>query len=146
RNALAVFVAATSHGIPANDAAAALAAFSGVRRRAEVVGEANGITVIDDFAHHPTAVETTLRGLAARFRGRRLVGVLEPRSLTSGRQSRAGGWVRALGVADLAVIAPVFHFERLGAEALDAPRVAEEIRERGGQAIAVPQGGNTLAT
>jgi UDP-N-acetylmuramate: L-alanyl-gamma-D-glutamyl-meso-diaminopimelate ligase len=146
RNALAVFLAATSHGIPANDAAAALAAFSGVRRRAEVVGEANGITVIDDFAHHPTAVETTLRGLAARFRGRRLVGVLEPRSLTSGRQSLADDWVRALAVADLAVIAPVFHFERLGAEALDAPRVAAEIRERGGQAIAVPQGGDTLAT
>ena len=67
-----------------------LASFSGVARRQEVVGEFGGVTVIDDFAHHPTAVAGTLAAMTARYPGRRLWVVFEPRSNTSRRHAPIG--------------------------------------------------------
>jgi UDP-N-acetylmuramate: L-alanyl-gamma-D-glutamyl-meso-diaminopimelate ligase len=81
-NALAAIGAARHAGVAPPQAAEALRAFRGVKRRMEVRGVINGITVYDDFAHHPTAIETTLRGLRARVGGARILAVLEPRSNT----------------------------------------------------------------
>ena len=81
-NALAAIGAAQHVGVPPERAAQALNSFLGVKRRMEVRGEAFGVTVYDDFAHHPTAIETTLKGLRARVGAARIIAVLEPRSNT----------------------------------------------------------------
>jgi UDP-N-acetylmuramate: L-alanyl-gamma-D-glutamyl-meso-diaminopimelate ligase len=81
-NALAAIAAANHIGIDPEQAARALAAFRGVKRRMEVRGVVAGVTVYDDFAHHPTAIATTLEGLRGRFPAARIVAVLEPRSNT----------------------------------------------------------------
>ncbi len=84
-NALATIAAARAAGVEPAQAIAALGAFSGVRRRMEVRGEARGVTVYDDFAHHPTAILTTLEGLRAKVGAARILAVLEPRSNTMKR-------------------------------------------------------------
>ena len=81
-NALAAIAAAAHVGVDAARSAQALGLFSGVKRRMEVRGVIDGVTVYDDFAHHPTAIETTLRGLRARVGDARIVAVVEPRSNT----------------------------------------------------------------
>jgi UDP-N-acetylmuramate: L-alanyl-gamma-D-glutamyl-meso-diaminopimelate ligase len=81
-NALAAVAAARHAGIPPAQAIAALGSFSGVKRRMEMRGQARGVTVYDDFAHHPTAIRATLDGLRRRVDGERIVAVLEPRSNT----------------------------------------------------------------
>jgi UDP-N-acetylmuramate: L-alanyl-gamma-D-glutamyl-meso-diaminopimelate ligase len=81
-NALAAIAAAASAGVPPPRAARALAGFHGVKRRMEIRGVVDGVTVYDDFAHHPTAIETTLGGLRARVGAARIVAVVEPRSNT----------------------------------------------------------------
>ncbi len=81
-NALAAIAAARHAGVPPARAAQALNAFQGVKRRMEVRGVVGQVTVYDDFAHHPTAIDTTLRGLRARVAGARIIAVLEPRSNT----------------------------------------------------------------
>ncbi len=108
RNALGVLLVAREVGIGWEDAAAALAEFRGVRRRQEVVGTVGGVTVIDDFAHHPTAVAGTLAALRERYPGRRLRAVFEPRSNTSRRRVFQDEFVAALAAADEAVLAAVF--------------------------------------
>ena len=108
RNALGVLLIAVETGIAWEEGAAALAEFRGVRRRQEVVGEARGVTVIDDFAHHPTAVAGTLAALRLRYPGRRLRAVFEPRSNTSRRRVFQDEFVTALAAADEAVLAAVF--------------------------------------
>jgi UDP-N-acetylmuramate: L-alanyl-gamma-D-glutamyl-meso-diaminopimelate ligase len=81
-NALAAIAAARHAGVPVGQSIAALGAFTGVKRRLEVRGEVNGVTVYDDFAHHPTAIASTLAGLKKQAGGGRLLAVLEPRSNT----------------------------------------------------------------
>ncbi len=81
-NALAAIAAARHMGVAPERAAQALGGFLGVKRRMEIRGSVDQVTVYDDFAHHPTAIETTLRGLRARVAGARIVAVLEPRSNT----------------------------------------------------------------
>jgi UDP-N-acetylmuramate: L-alanyl-gamma-D-glutamyl-meso-diaminopimelate ligase len=81
-NALAAIGAARHAGVPVTSAIAALAEFKGVKRRMELRGEVRGISVYDDFAHHPTAIATTLDGLRRKVGNRRIVAVLEPRSAT----------------------------------------------------------------
>jgi UDP-N-acetylmuramate: L-alanyl-gamma-D-glutamyl-meso-diaminopimelate ligase len=81
-NALAVIAAAQHVGVRPSDAIEAIGLFPGIRRRLEVRGEVAGVTVIDDFAHHPTAVATTIAGLRARVGQQRILAVLEPRSNT----------------------------------------------------------------
>ncbi len=81
-NALGAIVAARHAGVAPGEAMASLGRFAGVRRRLEVRGEVNGITVLDDFAHHPTAIAATIDGLRRRVGGARIIAVLEPRSNT----------------------------------------------------------------
>jgi UDP-N-acetylmuramate: L-alanyl-gamma-D-glutamyl-meso-diaminopimelate ligase len=84
-NALAALAAARHAGVEPGQGIAALSAFTGVRRRMQVRGEAAGVTVYDDFAHHPTAIRTTLEGLRRRVGKARILAVLEPRSNTMKR-------------------------------------------------------------
>lgn len=81
-NALAVIAAARHAGVDIQTACEALSAFKNVKRRMEIKGTVNGITVYDDFAHHPTAIETTIEGLRQRVGNARILAVLEPRSNT----------------------------------------------------------------
>jgi UDP-N-acetylmuramate: L-alanyl-gamma-D-glutamyl-meso-diaminopimelate ligase len=99
-NALAAIAAAAHAGVTAERAAAALSVFRGVKRRMEVRGIVGGVTVYDDFAHHPTAIETTLKGLRARVGGQRIVAVLEPRSNTMKLGVHRDDLAPSLAVAD----------------------------------------------
>lgn len=136
-NALAVWAAARHDGLDATDLATALGEFRGVRRRMEEIGTVAGVTVIDDFAHHPTAIGETARGLRERDPSRRLVIVFEPRSLTAGRAFLHGDYVEALSHADVVVLAPIFHAARLApAERLDVDRLIGDLADRGVEAVA----------
>ncbi len=85
-NATAAAALAAAYGIPKEVIAAALKTFKSVKRRLEVKAQVNGITIIDDFAHHPTAIAGTLKALRARYAGARLWAILEPRSNTLRRR------------------------------------------------------------
>jgi UDP-N-acetylmuramate: L-alanyl-gamma-D-glutamyl-meso-diaminopimelate ligase len=108
RNALGVLLLAVEAGVGWEEAAAALADFRGVRRRHEVVCSIDGVTVVDDFAHHPTAVAGTLAALRLRYPGRRLRAVFEPRSNTTRRRVFEREFADAFATADEAVLAQVF--------------------------------------
>ncbi len=139
-NALAALAVGEAFGLSPEALASALARFRGVRRRLEVKGTAAGVTVVDDFAHHPTAVETTLAGARRRWPGRRLWAAFEPRSLTAGRAEFADRYERALSVADGVALAVPHHAARLsrpGAPgALDAAAVAGRLAASGREAFA----------
>ncbi len=131
-NALGVWIAARRDGFSAAAVSAALGSFHGVKRRQEEVGEGGGVLVVDDFAHHPTAVGKTLAGLRQRYPGRRLVALFEPRSLTAGRSFLFDAYVDAFAVADRLHLAPTFHAGRLSdEERLDLPALAERLAGRG---------------
>ena len=100
-NALAAIAAARHAGVPAKVAIDALSRFQGVKRRMEVRGTVNGITIYDDFAHHPTAFETTIAGLRRRVRKARIVAVFEPRSNTMKLGTMQGLLAKSLDGADL---------------------------------------------
>jgi UDP-N-acetylmuramate: L-alanyl-gamma-D-glutamyl-meso-diaminopimelate ligase len=101
-NALAAIAAADHVGVPPERAAPALGKFLGVKRRMEVRGVIGGVTVYDDFAHHPTAIETTLKGLRARLPDARIIAVLEPRSNTMKLGVHREQLAPALAAADAA--------------------------------------------
>ena len=103
-NVLAVLASLSSLGIDRQMLKAALPDFAGVKRRLEVIGEFGGITVVDDFAHHPTAVAETLRAARGRFPGRRLVAAFEPRTNTSRRRIFQQDYVQAFKEADLLLV------------------------------------------
>jgi UDP-N-acetylmuramate: L-alanyl-gamma-D-glutamyl-meso-diaminopimelate ligase len=134
-NATAAAALAANYGI-ANDAIAkALKTFRSVKRRLEVKAEVNGITIIDDFAHHPTAIEQTIRALRARYPKSRLWVILEPRSNTMRRNVLQDALARGLALADEVVIASIFKSEAIPeAERLDLNRVIAEIKKQGKQA------------
>jgi UDP-N-acetylmuramate: L-alanyl-gamma-D-glutamyl-meso-diaminopimelate ligase len=111
-NCLAVIIAADTWGIKRESVAAALKSFKNVRRRAEVRGNVAGVTVIDDFAHHPTAVRETLRGLRKRYGGRRLIAVFEPRSWSSRLAVFQDDYAQAFSAADYIIIANVFDSQK----------------------------------
>ena len=131
-NALAVWAAARHDGLPAAAVASALARFHGVKRRLEELGTARGVTVVDDFAHHPTAVEKTLAALRQRYPGHRLVALFEPRSLTAGRRFFFEPYRQAFAGADRVLFAPIFHNGRLAPEErLDFAALAGELSAAG---------------
>ena len=136
-NAMAVWIAARGRGLPAGGVASALESFRGVARRLDELGTAAGATVVDDFAHHPTAVAESLAALRHRFPGRRLVALFEPRSLTAARALNQEAYAGALAGADRVLLAPVFHagrFER--DELLDLDRLVADLRAAGVEAEA----------
>lgn len=131
-NALAVWAAARRDGLPPAAVAAALASFHGVKRRLEELGTAGGVVVVDDFAHHPTAVGKTLAALRQRFPGRRLVAIFEPRSLTAGRTMFFDAYREAFAAADRVLFAPTFHSGRLSPdERLDFAALAAALAAGG---------------
>ncbi len=131
-NATAAAALAAGQGIPAEPIAEALAAFRSVRRRLEVRAEIDGITIIDDFAHHPTAIRETLRALRSSYPGRRLWAVLEPRSNTLRRNIFERELVESLSLADQIVLASVFHSEKIPApQRLHPENVVAALREMG---------------
>jgi UDP-N-acetylmuramate: L-alanyl-gamma-D-glutamyl-meso-diaminopimelate ligase len=134
-NATAAAALAANYGIQKNVIAKALATFRSVKRRLEIKAEVNGITIIDDFAHHPTAIEQTIRALRARYPQSRLWVVLEPRSNTMRRNVLQDALSQSLALADQVVIAAIFKSEAIPeAERLDLNRVIDEIKKRGKQA------------
>jgi UDP-N-acetylmuramate: L-alanyl-gamma-D-glutamyl-meso-diaminopimelate ligase len=137
RNALGAIALARGLGLSVEEIAAALPRFAGVRRRLEVKGEVNGILVVDDFAHHPTAVAGTLDAARVRWPGRRLWALFEPRSNTAGRKIFEEDYARAFRGADALVIAPVFHARRLTPETvLDRAALACRFADAGKPAFA----------
>jgi UDP-N-acetylmuramate: L-alanyl-gamma-D-glutamyl-meso-diaminopimelate ligase len=135
-NAMAVWAAARADGLERDAVLEAFATFRGVKRRLELVGEAAGVVVIDDFAHHASEVAASLSALRQRFPGRRLVALFEPRSLSAGRRQFAADLAGALASADRVFLAPVFHRERLGEEGFDPERMAADIERLGADATA----------
>ena len=112
-NATAAAALAAGQGIAQEDIVEALATFRSVRRRLEVRAEVDGIVIIDDFAHHPTAIRETLRALRSAYPGRRLWAVLEPRSNTLRRNVFERELVDSLALADRVILAGVFHSEKI---------------------------------
>jgi UDP-N-acetylmuramate: L-alanyl-gamma-D-glutamyl-meso-diaminopimelate ligase len=134
-NATAAAALAANYGIPQDVIGRALRGFRSVKRRLEVKAQVNGVTIIDDFAHHPTAIEQTIKALRARYPQSRLWVVLEPRSNTMRRNVLQDALSRSLSLADQVVIAAVFKSEAIPeAERLDLNRVIDEIQKRGKQA------------
>lgn len=112
-NATAAAAMAARYEIPAESVVEALATFKSVKRRLEVKAEVAGITIIDDFAHHPTAIAETLKALRTRYGQRRLWAILEPRSNTLRRNVFFKELVASLGIADEIVVASVFKAEAI---------------------------------
>jgi len=131
-NATAAAAVAAHYGISVDVIASALASFKSVKRRLEVKAEVNGITIIDDFAHHPTAIAGTLKALRARYPGRRLWAILEPRSNTLRRNVFQNDLAESLALADEIVIANVFKSDSIAeSERLDIQAVAAQVAQSG---------------
>jgi UDP-N-acetylmuramate: L-alanyl-gamma-D-glutamyl-meso-diaminopimelate ligase len=138
-NALGVWVLLRTFGVGDDDLARGLRAFGGVKRRQEIVGEARGIIVIDDFAHHPTAIGVTLEAIGERYAGRRIVAAFEPRSNTARRSVFQQGFATAFDRAARVYLGAVYFKENdpIPAEArLDTDLVARAIGARGPVAAA----------
>ncbi len=130
-NTVAAAAAAHALGVEPGDISRAVAEFAGVARRQEVVGVAQGVYVIDDYAHHPTAVAETLQGLRKRFSDRRLMAVYEPRSATSRRKTFQREYVDALSHADAVVVGRLHDPSRIPVEErLDPEALALELHQR----------------
>jgi UDP-N-acetylmuramate: L-alanyl-gamma-D-glutamyl-meso-diaminopimelate ligase len=131
-NALGVAAAATRLGLAPGEIAAGLAAFRGVKRRQEVRGVAGGVTVVDDFAHHPTAVAKTLQAIRGSFPTGRLLACFEPRSNTSRRNLHQREYVAAWpGAAEVFILRPAPTDRVPENERLDVDRLAREIAASG---------------
>ena len=131
-NATAAAAMAANYGIAKDAIAGALREFRSVKRRLEVKAEVHGITIIDDFAHHPTAIAQTLKAVRTRYSGRRLWAVLEPRSNTLRRAVFQHELAQSLSIADLVVLADVFKSEAIPQnERLDPTAVVADLNANG---------------
>jgi UDP-N-acetylmuramate: L-alanyl-gamma-D-glutamyl-meso-diaminopimelate ligase len=138
-NATAAAAMAFSCGISREAIADALKTFKSVKRRLEVKAQVNGITIIDDFAHHPTAIAETIKALRARYPGSRLWAILEPRSNTLRRRVLQTALAHSLAMADEVVVAGVFRSEAVPEnERLELPALATEIEGHGRRARLLP--------
>jgi UDP-N-acetylmuramate: L-alanyl-gamma-D-glutamyl-meso-diaminopimelate ligase len=134
RNALVAIAVGARAGAGAATLAEGLRAFRGIKRRLETVGVRRGVTVLDDFAHHPTAVSETLAALRTGYPGRRLWAVFEPRSASSCRRVFQADFARAFAAADRVVIAGVFRSTLPEAERLSADQLVADLTAAGGSA------------
>jgi UDP-N-acetylmuramate: L-alanyl-gamma-D-glutamyl-meso-diaminopimelate ligase len=131
-NAMAAMLVAQGRGITAEGIAKALATFRSVKRRMDVKGEIGGVLVVDDFAHHPTAVKATIEAARGRWPGRRLWAILEPRSNSMRRRVFQDALPRSLALGDRVILGGVFRAQQLGGEnRLDPETVAESVRGLG---------------
>jgi len=138
-NATAAAALAADCGISKEQIATGLKTFKSVKRRLEVKAQVNGVTIIDDFAHHPTAIAGTLKALRERYAGARLWAILEPRSNTMRRRVLQNDLARSLALADEIVVAGVFRSEAIPEnERMQLPELAAEISRLGKQAQLLP--------
>jgi UDP-N-acetylmuramate: L-alanyl-gamma-D-glutamyl-meso-diaminopimelate ligase len=146
RNALAAIAVGARAGMGPAELAAALRAFKGIKRRLEVVGVARRVTILDDFAHHPTAVFETLSALRSGYPDRRIWAVFEPRSASSCRRVFQEAFAAAFGAADEVIVAAVFRSSLPEAERLDADRLVADLQARGGRARHIADNDEIIAT
>ncbi|MEO6446001.1 MAG: Mur ligase family protein [Gemmatimonadaceae bacterium] len=131
-NAVGVYAAARALGVSPDAIACGFARFRGVKRRQEVRGEIGNVLVIDDFAHHPTAVRETILGIRQRYPRRRLWAVFEPRSNTSRRNIHQAEYATAFEHADVVAIRlPEAHDQVPADEQLDVPAIVGDLHTRG---------------
>jgi UDP-N-acetylmuramate: L-alanyl-gamma-D-glutamyl-meso-diaminopimelate ligase len=131
-NATAAAALAAGQGVPLESIVEALATFRSVKRRLEVRDVIDGVTIIDDFAHHPTAIRETLKALRSAYPGAKLWAVLEPRSNTLRRNVFEHELVDSLALADEVVMAGVFRMESIpAAERLHPEAVVNALQQRG---------------
>ena len=148
-NALGAFVLLSECGLSADEIARGLKSFTGVVRRQELIGEAGGITVIDDFAHHPTAIRVTLEAVAERFAGHRILAAFEPRSNTERRNIFQNEFATAFDRASRVYVAPVYFKDNDPIpedQRLDTTELADAITDRGPLAVACDSNDNILAS
>jgi UDP-N-acetylmuramate: L-alanyl-gamma-D-glutamyl-meso-diaminopimelate ligase len=146
RNALAAIAVGTRVGIAPQALADGLRQFKGIKRRLETVGVAGGVTVLDDFAHHPTAVHETLSALRTGYPGRRVWAVFEPRSASSCRRVFQDDFARAFGGADEIVLAAVFRSSLPEAERLSAEQLVDDLSRQGRHARHIPEIDDIVST
>ena len=146
RNALAAVAVASHVGVAPGDVAAGLAEFRGVKRRLETVGVRDGVTVLDDFAHHPTAVRETLTALRTGYPNRRIWAVFEPRSASSCRQVFQADFAAAFAEADETVVAAVFRSTLPEEERLSPERLVADLQVRGQRARYIPDVADIVRT
>jgi UDP-N-acetylmuramate: L-alanyl-gamma-D-glutamyl-meso-diaminopimelate ligase len=143
---LAVTAAAAARGVEPTSIGEGLRTFKGVRRRQEVRGVADGVTIVDDFAHHPTAVRLTLDGLKQKYAGRRIWAIFEPRTNTSRRSIFQQEYAAAFDSADRVIIAAVDHPERAPEGQRFSPEnLVRDLRARGREADYVEGVGEIVA-
>jgi UDP-N-acetylmuramate: L-alanyl-gamma-D-glutamyl-meso-diaminopimelate ligase len=131
-NALGVYVACRALGLTPDEINRGFAAFKGVKRRQELRGEVGGVAVVDDFAHHPTAVRETIAAVLAQYPGRRLVAVFEPRSNTAMRKVHQEEYAHAFrGAAEAIISQPSAIAKVPESERVDAKRLAQDIAAAG---------------
>ncbi|MEK9629336.1 MAG: UDP-N-acetylmuramate:L-alanyl-gamma-D-glutamyl-meso-diaminopimelate ligase [Nitrospinota bacterium] len=139
-NAAAVAGLCFNQGLTADEINKGFQTFKGIKRRQEIVGENKGVTVIDDFAHHPTAIDLTIDAVKKAFPDQRIWAVFEPRSATSRRKVFEESFPKSFLKADRVVFAGLFAPEKIKPEErLDAEGVVASIRDLGGIADYIPQ-------
>ena len=138
RNALASIAVGNRLGISAATLGEGLRRFRGIKRRLETVGVRKGVTVLDDFAHHPTAVRETLAALRTGYPSRRIWAVFEPRSASSCRRVFQDDFAKSFGVADEVIVAGVFRSSLPDSERLSAEDLVADLRTRGQRARHIP--------
>jgi len=147
RNALAAATVALLHGFTPQQIQAGFDTFKGVKRRLEVRGEAAGVTVLDDFAHHPTAIAETLKAIRQRYPNRRVWALFEPRSNTTRRNFFQRELTEALNEADGAVIGKVDRLSELAeTERLNPELIVSTLRSRGKPAFYLPDAQTIVQT
>jgi UDP-N-acetylmuramate: L-alanyl-gamma-D-glutamyl-meso-diaminopimelate ligase len=112
--------------------------FKGIRRRLELVGVRRNVTVLDDFAHHPTAVHETLAALRTGYPSRRVWAIFEPRSASSCRRVFQQDFARAFGAADEIIIAGVFRSSLPESERLSVEQLVDDLGQQGQRARHIP--------
>ena len=138
RNILAAFAVAAGIGLDYDEISSAIGRFKGVKRRLEVRGRVRGVTVYDDFAHHPTAVRETLLGVRAAFPSSRIWALFEPRSASACRRIFQEEFIGAFGAADEVVIGQVYRSSLPSCERLDERLLVAGLRESGLRARHIP--------
>jgi UDP-N-acetylmuramate: L-alanyl-gamma-D-glutamyl-meso-diaminopimelate ligase len=145
-NATAAAAMAASYGVSKEEISAALKTFKSVKRRLEVKAQVNQITIIDDFAHHPTAIAGTLIALRSRYPGARLWAILEPRSNTLRRNVFQDDLANTLALADEVVLAAIFKSDAIPeAERLDLEAVAAQVQKQGRPARVIADADSIVA-
>ncbi len=140
RNCLAVIIAADAWGVSQEKIREALQTFKSVKRRVEIRGVEKGVTVIDDFAHHPTAVEETLKALKTKYKGKRLIAVFEPRSWSSQLAVFQEQYQKAFAYADYVIIAGVYNTSKASelGKVLDTEELVKDIELTGKPSFSFP--------